>query len=84
MGCFPFTNYHFQMGVTEMGFTEHIGHNPLHPRALQGWAVDTFDNEKIQAASCQKRLISGLLASIALKLSTLHRSCCSLHAKQVL
>ena len=25
MGCFPFANYHFQMGVTVMGFVEHFG-----------------------------------------------------------
>ena len=25
MGCFPFTNYHFQTGVTVMGFAEHSG-----------------------------------------------------------
>ena len=29
MGCFPFANYHFQMGVTIMGFVEHSGHSPL-------------------------------------------------------
>ena len=27
MGCFPFANYHFQMGVTVMGFEEHFGKN---------------------------------------------------------
>ena len=26
MGCFPFANYHFLMGVTTMGFAEHFGH----------------------------------------------------------
>ena len=26
MGCFPFTNYHFQTGVTIMGFAEDSGH----------------------------------------------------------
>ena len=26
MGCFPFSNYHFQMGVTVMGFAEHFGY----------------------------------------------------------
>ena len=25
MGCFPFANYHFQMGVTAMGFAEDFG-----------------------------------------------------------
>ena len=25
MGCSPFTNYHFQMGVTVVGFAEHFG-----------------------------------------------------------
>ena len=25
MGCFPFPNYRFQMGVTVMGFAEHFG-----------------------------------------------------------
>ena len=25
MGCFPLANYHFQMGVTVMGFAEHFG-----------------------------------------------------------
>ena len=25
MGCFPFTNYHFQTGVTVMGFAEDFG-----------------------------------------------------------
>ena len=25
MGCFPFANFHFQMGVTVMGFAEHLG-----------------------------------------------------------
>ena len=25
MVCFPFTNYHFQMGVTVMGFAEDFG-----------------------------------------------------------
>ena len=27
MGCSPFANYRFQMGVTVMGFAEHFGHN---------------------------------------------------------
>ena len=26
MGCFPFANSRFQMGVTLMGFAEHFGH----------------------------------------------------------
>ena len=26
MGCYPFANSHFQMGVTVMGFAEHFGH----------------------------------------------------------
>ena len=25
MGCFPFANFHFQIGVTVMGFAEHFG-----------------------------------------------------------
>ena len=27
MGCSPFANYHFQMGVTVMGFAEDFGHS---------------------------------------------------------
>ena len=26
MGCIPFANFHFQMGVTVMGFAEDSGH----------------------------------------------------------
>ena len=26
MGCIPFANFHFQVGVTVMGFAEHFGH----------------------------------------------------------
>ena len=34
MGCAPFANHHFQMGVTVMGFAEDLGHrwtNSLNP-----------------------------------------------------
>ena len=30
MGCFPFANFHFQMGVTVMGFAEDFGLNEFH------------------------------------------------------
>ena len=29
MGCFPSAKYHFQMGVTVIGFAEHFGHGIL-------------------------------------------------------
>ena len=30
MGCPLFSNFHFQMGVTVMGFAEHFGHHFPH------------------------------------------------------
>ena len=32
MGCFPFANSRFQMGVTVMGFAEDFGHCSLGPK----------------------------------------------------
>ena len=34
MGCSPFANFHFQMGVTVMGFAEDSGPSPIKPDFL--------------------------------------------------
>ena len=34
MGCAPFANHHFQMGVTAMGFVEDLGHYLLSKNLL--------------------------------------------------
>ena len=36
MRCFPFANFHFQMGVTVMGFAEDSGQSLLLTRQCQG------------------------------------------------
>ena len=37
MGCNPFANYRFQMGVTVMGFAEHFGLSLLDLSYLYRW-----------------------------------------------
>ena len=34
MGCYLFSNYHFRMGVTVMGFAEHFGHHVQRSRCI--------------------------------------------------
>ena len=57
MGCSSFSNSHFQMGVTLMGFAEHFGlylprchiESTLEPKNALGDYLDGFALEKIFA-----------------------------------
>ena len=51
MGCFPFTNYHFQMGVTVMGFAEDFGHIPVMNHKRFGCTKFTMTLNEIQKVS---------------------------------
>ena len=45
MGCFPFANFHFQMGVTVMGFAEDSAHSDLKPL---NWRILLYNIHTIQ------------------------------------